>query len=49
MNLLYLAELKLQEDQKDYSLLDIINLGVFIRKRLDRLEYFKERYRRNRS
>lgn len=50
-NLLELAErvLMLRQDRgdiEDYSLLDIINMALVIRRREDRLEYFREKYRR---
>ena len=34
-----------REEIKDFSLVEVVDMAVIVRARLDRLEYFKERYR----
>jgi len=46
MNLLYLAELHLKDLGEDYTLLDILDTALYIRRRIDKIEYDKSRYER---
>jgi len=44
MNIFEMAEKRLQETKDDYSVKDIINCAVKIRKWLDRQEYMRNYY-----
>jgi len=46
MNLFELAEQHLKNLGEDYDLLNIIDTAVYIRRRLDKIEYDKQRYER---
>ena len=46
MNLFELSEQHLKNLGKDYDLLNIIDTAVYIRRRLDKIEYDKQRYER---